>query len=821
MEDEFEELKSQNSFDIKALAFRALNYWYLFVITIGIALVATYFYNKRLERIYSVESLISIKEEQNPFFSASMNLTFNWGGASDKVETIKTTLKSRAHNENVVRVLQSYIHYKDQGEYRLEDIHTNAPFIASLDENFYQIINTPIKIVFSSADQYTASIDFTNAENFVGLNYKLNKTANISPSGETFSKNFVLNEEATTNYFKFALTPRSNTQIEIGKEYYIYLTSLNSEIAKYRSIGVNLKVRGASMLVLSLQGPNRAILADYLNVTSEILREKQLEEKNQFATNTLNFIDKMIIGVEDSLRKDEQKLKKYKQDNKVFDPSLKGEEVFTKLNQYSIEKNGYMLKLEYYKLLEDYLRNSTDFRALPAPASSGIDDPNIVNNVSKIVALSIRRAKLSETVKSEIFFKEIDQDIDATKRVLLENVKTARSSTAIDISNVQNRIARANAEFRKLPEEEQQLFNIERSYKISEASYTMLLEKKNEAGIVKAANVSDVKVIDSAKDLGQAPILPNTRRNYTIALFIGLLLPLGFVFLVTLLDNNISTPEDIKNLSKIPILGIVSKNKLKSDLVVFESPKSAIAESFRGIRSSLQYIYKNLDKEKTKTVMITSSVSGEGKTFCSINIASVFSLTGKKTILVGLDLRKPKIFGDFGISNEIGVVNYLIGQKNLDEVIQTTNYENLDIITSGPVPPNPSELLISEQLDEFIAELKTRYDYIILDTPPLGLVSDALDLIHHTDATIYMVRQDYSKKAMLNVINDKYKKGEVKNISFVFNAYRQKNKYGYGYGYGYGYSYGYGYGNYGNGYHEDENTSMLSRFKNLFRKNKN
>lgn len=814
MEEEFKLENNTNTFDIKALAFRALNYWYLFVITLGIAFFFTRFYNKRLERFYSIESLISIKEEQNPFFSSSMNLTFNWGGASDKVETIKTILKSRAHNENVVRVLESYIHYKKQGEYRLEDIHTNAPFIVSLNEDYPQILNTPIKIVFGSNNTYTASVNFADAKRFSALNYKLNKSTNSILKEKEYTGNFVMNEEALTDYFKFALTTRSDTEIEEGKEYFIVLTSLNSEIATYRSIRVNLKVQGASMLVLSLTGSNRSILADYLNVTAEVLKEKQLEEKNQFATNTLLFIDKMISGVEDSLRKDELKLKKYKQDNKVFNTSMKGEEIFGKLNSLSIEKNSYQLKLQYYKLLEDYLINSTDFRSLPAPTSSGIDDPNIISNVSKIVALSIQRAKLSETVKNDIFFKKIDEDIDATQRVLLENVKSARSSINLDIANVESRTTRANAEFRKLPEEEQQLFNIERSYKLSEASYTMLLEKKNEAGIVKSANVSDVKVIDSAKDLGQKSILPNTKKNYSIALFIGLLLPLAFVFLVTILDNNINTPDDIKKLSSIPVLGIVNRSRADTNLVVFDNPKSSVAESFRGIRSSLQYIYKNLAKDKTKTVMITSSVSGEGKTFCSINIASVFSLMGKKTVLVGLDLRKPKIFGDFGIINDVGAVNYLIGQKTLDEVVQTTRFNNLDIITSGPIPPNPSELLISQQMEDFMKELKEKYDYIILDTPPVGLVADALDLIDYADATIYMIRQDYSKKAMLNIINDKYKKGEVKNISFVFNDYRQKAKYGYGHGYGYGY----GYGSYGNGYHEDERKPLLTRLKRLFRK---
>ena len=342
----------------------------------------------------------------------------------------------------------------------------------------------------------------------------------------------------------------------------------------------------------------------------------------------------------------------------------------------------------------------------------------------------------------------------------------------------------------------------------------MLLTKKNEAGIAKASNVSDIRIIDEAKDLGQSAIAPNTKKNYSVALFVGLLFPLAFVFITTLLDNNINSPEDIKKLSNIPILGVVNRSRIKTNLAVFESPKSSVAESFRSIRSGLQYIYKNLNKNKTKTILITSSVSGEGKTFCSINIASVFSLTGKKTVLVGLDLRKPKIFGDFEISNDFGVVNYLIGQKTLDKVVQSTQHDNLDIITSGPIPPNPSELLMSDQMEEFIEELKARYDYVVLDTPPFGLVADALDLTTFADATIYIVRQDYSKKAMLNMINDKYQKREVKNISFVFNDYRQKAKYGYGYGYGYGYA----YGSYGNGYHEDERKTLMTRFKNLFKK---
>ena len=208
-------------------------------------------------------------------------------------------------------------------------------------------------------------------------------------------------------------------------------------------------------------------------------------------------------------------------------------------------------------------------------------------------------------------------------------------------------------------------------------------------------------------------------------------------------------------------------------------------------------------KNECKTIIITSSVSGEGKTFVSINLATVFALGGKKTILVGLDLRKPKIFGDLEITNKIGVVNYLIGEESKENIIQKTKIENLDVITSGPVPPNPYELLINSATEDLINSLKEEYDYIILDTPPIGLVSDALELLKYVDSTVYVVRQGYSQKGMLKMINEKYRKKEISNISIVLNYFEIKSKYGYGYGYG--------YGKYSNGYHEVEEKSILRK----------
>src|SRR5690606_28416065 len=302
------------------------------------------------------------------------------------------------------------------------------------------------------------------------------------------------------------------------------------------------------------------------------------------------------------------------------------------------------------------------------------------------------------------------------------------------------------------------------------------LEKRVEAGLVKAANVSDVMVIDTAKDTGGGQIGPNTQLNYVMALMVGGVIPLTFVFLLVFLNTNVHNANEISRLSPIPILGLIGKNKSDNNLVVFTKQKSAIAESFRGLRSSLQFMYRKQGVKGSKTVLITSSVSGEGKTFCAMNLATVFALSEKKTVLVGLDLRKPKIFDDFELDNDLGVVNYLIGNNNLDEIIQPSKIPHMDVITAGPIPPNPSELLMTDQMEVLMNELKERYDYIVLDTPPIGIVADAMNLIKYADATLYLIRQDYTKRGMLESINEKYSKGEIRtSASYLTISYTVPN----------------------------------------------
>lgn len=321
-----------------------------------------------------------------------------------------------------------------------------------------------------------------------------------------------------------------------------------------------------------------------------------------------------------------------------------------------------------------------------------------------------------------------------------------------------------------------------------EQVFTFLQEKKAEAEIAKAATVSDNRVLEYATFSG--PIQPNPRRNYLVALLVGLAIPSGITFLRLYLDNTIKDRSHLESLTDIPVIGSVGHNTKDNNLIILTHPKSVISEAFRSLRTNLQFVGKGEDE--ARVLLITSMISGEGKTFCAINLASVLAYAGKRVVVVGLDLRKPKIHTEFGIENTRGMSNYLIGQADLEEITHQTRVENLDLITAGPIPPNPSELILNDRMQTLIDQLQEDYDYVILDTPPIGLVTDASILMQHSDTNMFIVRHGYSKIDYIRSINDIYEEGKFSNLYLVLNDVDfSKGAYGYKYGYGYGYGYGY------------------------------
>ncbi len=801
------------NFDVKAFIFRCLSYWKWMLLGLIIGFYIVYQQNIRKEFPYTLSASITVQDDKNPLFTSNTSLIFNYGGISGKVQDVLLNLTSRKHHEKVVDSLGLYLSYMKQGRFYKADIYGTSPFKFIGNEDAFQLINHPIKITFLTKSTFELSYDFGELKTVTLQNYKTKALKTHQLALSKFSKVYSLGEPIRMPFFKGHVVLEGEQTVVPETSYFIQYSAFNATVSGFMNRFSVKNTAQSPLLVLRLTHKNKAKIVDYLNTSVFILDRDQLQRKNQYAINTVAFIDKQLARVKAELNKKADSLNKFRKRNKIFsDIENESSLLSSKIENYKKDKDKLDEDILSYDLLENYLILNDDYSNLQVPSTDGISDANINASISRIIALSSEKSKLSYSVRDNVaVFDDLNRQIEALKRIIIENIASAKKNIRAQKQSIEQKIYNTERQFSSIPESQQKLQGIERAYLLSQNTYDLYLAKRGEADLIKASNISDIILLEPAKDTGQGRNLVNLNVRYIFAFFAVLIPILLLSFMITFFDNKLHSPNDLEKLSQIPLLGVVGKNESETSLVVLDKPKSAIAEAFRAIRSSLQYVYKKHDLKGSKTVMVTSSISGEGKTFSSINIASVFALSGKRTVLVGLDLRKPKIFNDFKIHNKTGVVNYLIGQNTLEDVVQNTVLENLDVITSGPIPPNPSELLIGETMDDFMRELKESYDYIILDTPPIGLVSDAVELLDYVDATLYVSRQDYTKKEMLSLINDKYEKGEVKNISFLYNYFSQKG--------GYGYGYGYGYGAYGNGYHENAKTSksiinrIIGRFK--------
>jgi len=812
---DFSIFEAQSGFDFKGFLLKIGSYWKWFILSLLITFTIAYQVNIRKEKIYAMETLISVKEENNPLFTSNTSLVFNWGGTSDQVQAISTTLQSRSHNELVVDKLQYYISYLAQGKYNLVDAYGAVPFYVDIDKNKGQLAGSLIKIKFLSENEYEIRIPF--AGNSVSLiTYRDNSYSQTAVALGDFVKRYKVGNAVVLPFLNWKLQIKDNPGLYTGNEYFLQFNDFDGTVSGYRGVNVRSDDKGGSIITLGMQGTNKARMVEYLNATVNMLIKSQLDSKNQFATNTIRFIDSTLVAMEVQLKETTNELKSFRSGKNIYDIEDGGSKFSGQILEFDVKKDEITRKSAYYNSLKAYLKNSVDYSKLPAPSVAGIEDPNIVMNVSKLISLSTQRSEMAYAVKSEKIFKDFDNQMEAVKRVLLENIATAKAALQYDMAMVNSKISETESTIKQLPDDQQELIKIKRKYDLSDNIYSTFLQKRSEADIVKAANLSDIHFIDPAKDIGGGLIGPRTSVNYVLALFLGLLIPLLFVFAIFFINNSIQNTEDISKLTQIPLIGVIGLSKENTDLAVYDKPKSALSESFRAIRSSLQFLYKQQKLDGAKTLMITSSVSGEGKTFCTLNIATVFALSEKKTVIIGLDLRKPKLFDEFNLSNEVGVVNYLIKQKTVDEIINHTPIPFLDVITSGPIPPNPAEMIMSDGMKDLIEELKHKYDYIILDTPPVGLVSDALELAQYCDVTLYIVRQNFTKKDMITLLNNRVKRGELNNTSIILNGFQNKAKYGAGYGYGYGY--GYGSTPYANGYTDDAPKNVYEKVIRKFSK---
>jgi capsular exopolysaccharide synthesis family protein len=386
--------------------------------------------------------------------------------------------------------------------------------------------------------------------------------------------------------------------------------------------------------------------------------------------------------------------------------------------------------------------------------------------------------------------RKLTKTIAQLKQLIVSTIKNLNKSIEEHKELLTKSIAKQQKLLNKLPADERMFGQLQRKFAVNEKIYSYLLEKRSETAIIKASTASKNRVIDAAL-LPKIPVKPKRTLIVLIGTILGLIFGILLAFLRASLDNRIKNEDDIINGTDVPILGSIPHMRRHKDRVkVFLSPKSAVAESYRTIRTNLQFMQV---KGKPHVIALTSTVGGEGKTTCCINLGGIMSMADKKTIILNLDMRKPVMHEKFGLQNKVGMSNLLSGATSLSNVIQHTEYENLDIIASGPVPPNPSELIQSDFMEKVLEKLKEIYDVIIMDSPPIGLVTDARTLMHYADTSIYVMRSNYSEKSFLRSINN-LEKEDIGSFAIILNDVKSTNSaYGYGYGYGEGY-----------GYYEDE-----------------
>jgi capsular exopolysaccharide synthesis family protein len=553
-------------------------------------------------------------------------------------------------------------------------------------------------------------------------------------------------------------------------------------------------------------------------IVNQWMREYQqagLEDKKQVAVNALKFIDEQMDAVKDELGGVEINLLGFREKNKIINPEQQAQNLFSGLTELENEITKQGVRVQVLDNLVGYISdNKNPYRQVGS--TLGIEEPSLAIQIGEFNKLQVERETiLRTTTRSNPMVINLETRLEKLRVDILQNLKNVRQAYQFSINDLNARNRVMGREVSKIPAKEKQLIDITRRQKILEELYSFLLQKKLETSIGSASTISNVRVIEPAV-APDGPVSPNRQSTYTIALFLGLLLPALIIFLLEYFNDKVQSREDIQKWTQAPIIGEVGHADEKAPLVVSQTSRKFIAEQFRIIRTNLQYI---LTKQDKAVILITSSTSGEGKSFISSNFGAVMALTGKKTAIVEFDIRKPRIMSAFNLPRGTGITNFIIGKSSFEDLaVPMPGFDNLFIIPCGPIPPNPAELLLDERLDLLMQKLKETYDVIVIDTAPVGLVSDAIALGKFADSSLYVVRHNYTYKKQLQLLNDIYANKRLPKISLVINDIKEG---GYGKYYGYG---GYGYAGYGYGseYFEELKSKpvrLLDSIKNIFNKN--
>jgi capsular exopolysaccharide synthesis family protein len=767
------------------VADRAIRFWYLVVLSAIITLTAAFLLNRYSEPIYPIKASIIIKESEE---NAGAKFLYD----NELITPYRNfynelyIMKSYPLLEEVMKELGFEVSLFREGDIKTTEYY-NREF--PIDFEVVPTHKTPFgkSFYFTLESESTYSLQFeSEREGVPGKNYT----------------SLALNDTVPMVGFNFIAICKKPVRDFVGKTFTVtFNNTFNLARAYSGRLNATWAQQGASVVNLEVTGTVVEKEIDFLNKFIERYQLYDIEKKNKMATMAIGFLDDQLVHIGDSLKRYENEVEQFKRRNIITGLGEETNRLYLKMQGFEDQKFQYRLVENYFVYIDELLEDN-QFDGMFTPASVGITDPVITDLVTSLIEeqTQVNLYKENSTRGAELLndnpaLRAKLQKIELIKRDILKTIENTRKTRQINLRFINDQIKLVEDQLAKLPSSEREFIQLQRNYSLKEKLYIYLLQKRTEAGLSRASTTSDIVVVNPP--IAGAPISPKPLLNYGVGLSIGLLLPLLVFVILEVLNNRIQSRDDIEKITSVPVIGGIGHNPEINQLVIVEKPRSIMAESFRAVRSNLNYFTSNKEKQ---VFMVTSSIPGEGKSFTSLNLACVFALAGKRTILIGADLRRPKLYQELGLENSLGLSQYLSSMAALDQVIQTTSVANLSFIPGGQMPPNPSELLIRPAMEEMLTKLKDLFDYIIVDTPPLSLVTDAFVLSQFANHVIFVIRQDYTPRMALTGLEEHYSSGRLKNISILFNDIR-KSGLGYGYGInGYGYGYSYPYGNKSNGY---------------------
>ncbi len=745
--------------DFRRILTKYLKNWYLFAIAMGAAYWYATVQNRYVVPVYSLSTSVLIEDKSNKSVldqrgSISADPLFL---NTKLIDNQIALLKSFAQIRLIIENLDFEVSYFAKGKYIWEEIYKRSPFEVKTDSGHAQIRSARF------------NVQILDGEKFRIWSEKIGAFSN--------PRTLRFGEQVAGKDYSFTLRLKEgiNAADYAAQEYGFEINDISQLTSQYRNKTNISSEKGTSVVIISSSGPNKDKEKDYLNELTRMFLITNLEKKNRILTSTIRFIDKQIAEMGTELDSAESKLEDFRKDNKFMQLSAKAAMLLNELRDLSKEKSNLIADRKYYEYLLDYLKTHDSFEDVVMPSTVGLSLPLFSDLVLKLSTVSLEREDLiANSSRQNPYIQVLEEQISNMKTALIENMNSIISTTTLKIEDLEERILQKEADFALLPGIERQYLEIERKYNVFNNLYDFLLRRKSEVEIQRAGNTSDHEIVDFAGSTGISKVSASPTTAYVNAMIWAILIPAVFLFLVVILNNRIMSRDDIESLTDLPVVGALIRNTDKRGGKLLLSANSLFNETLRIIKIKL-----NLDPRKGEQVVLVTSASAEdGKTFVAKNLASVYAMAGKRTLLLDFDLQHPGIAEHFGLDDNAGVTNFLINDIGVEDVIRRTFTKNLDLLTSGPIPPNPDELIESEKTHQLFAHLRRRYEYIIMDTPPIGFVGDAYLLDRYSDTTLFVVRYNHTTKKHFAAALSEATENHMKKVNIVFTDVRQKIRIG-------------------------------------------